>query len=143
MRIAQKAACLGLMVGASIGAPAVAASASISAPAAACGWTAPQGPAYYLLSKGGTADYWLSYDTCDGNVRGAMTQNSKNNEWQLWVFNETTGVTVSKWVTAVNQNQYTAPVTASGDYSHVCVQPYTKGGVLTGNKACTAYYKAA
>jgi hypothetical protein len=134
---------MAMVVAVAIGGTAVTAAASTSAPAVTCAWTAPQGPAYYILSKGGTADYWLSYDTCDGNVRGAMTQNSKNNEWHLWVFNETTGATVTKWVTAVNENQYTAPITASGDYSHVCVQPYTKSGVLTGNKVCTAYYKAA
>jgi hypothetical protein len=130
-----------MVAAASIGGTAATATAATSAPAASCGWTAPSGPEYYILSKGGTADFWLSYDTCDGSVRGAMTQNSTNNVWELWVYNKTTGASATKWVSAVNENQYTSTIDGSGDYSHVCVQPYKKSGALTGAKICTDYYK--
>jgi hypothetical protein len=144
MRLARKAAVVVMTAAASIGGSAATATAATSAPAAtpaACGWTAPLGGNYYA----GEAEYWLSYNTCNRTVRGAVeVLKATSTNWQLWVYNEDTG---AEKVIVVDSNdpnqagnQYTVPISDAGTESHVCVQPYGYNGQAQGTKACTGYY---
>jgi hypothetical protein len=144
MRLARKAAVVVMTAAASIGGSAATAAAATSAPAAApaaCGWQAPLGGNYYANE----VEYWLSFNTCNRTVRGAIDVLKANDtDWELWVYNEDTGAEKVIWVDSndPNQagNQYTAAIGDAGTESHVCVQPYGYNGKSEGVKACTGYY---
>ncbi len=134
MRMTRKLALVVTVVAALMGAAAPTALAATSAPAA-CGWIAPLGANY-----DGGAEYWLSYNTCNANVRGAVKAPNTVNYWHVWVYNENTGAEADAWLLLGGQ-VYTAAISDLSTYSHVCVQPYSNtNGLVSGPKACTSYY---
>ncbi len=128
-------------------ADAATATAATSAPAtrsapAVCGWTEPLGSDSYY----GLANFWLSYNTCNRDVRGGGEALLADEVvWHLWVWNEDTNVTETMYIDSddPNQvgNQYTAATSDAGTESHVCIMPYHLfGGGAAGVKSCTGWY---
>jgi anaerobic selenocysteine-containing dehydrogenase len=117
-------------------APAASAAKIATVSAAACGWTDPLKSNSY-----NGVQYWLSYNTCDRTVRGAMIIRSGSSDWHLWVYNENTGGSEDISSNVHNTTIYTAAIADAGTRSRVCVQPITPGtGKPTGGKSCTGYY---
>jgi opacity protein-like surface antigen len=142
--MARKVALAVMAVAASIGGPAATATAATSAPAAsaACGWTAPLG-ANYFGNDPQTAEYWLSFNTCNRTVRGAFINGPQDSgvKWELWVYNENSGQESYVWFyTSGSGNIYTGAINDAGTKSHVCVQPYDPDGSPAAIKNCTGYY---
>lgn len=141
MRLARGVAVAAAAVAVSIGVPAttaVAATGLEAAVSAACGWKAPLGGNWTDQND----EYWLSYNTCDSSVRGAISTAGDMTPyyWKVWVYSKQ-GYLASAWDGAGNGNVYTPPIPDANTQSHVCVQPFNAiNGTATESKVCTGYY---